>query len=314
VSLYSALSLEVPTVAYSVFHQALAGVKKDDYTKTMKELHNAIRTETGAIAARYAEYLHETISREAENLQTSLAEFLHTPIGSDAGEVHRILTEGLERLERQLGQGGPPGLLSSTEGRVFIPTGKTGAERRLLQEGRKYLRGLGFEISKGSGDVFESVFFVRGGLNLDILEHIVRDRLGIYAPTHGKHIKEFGGYAYTAYNVVSALGARPVNTTSGSFVEALFIFSKPDVKYAPFRNGLVRALDRMKVDLALEHLMVLQRKLGLGVGREFVLKIVCSDPARVTEAVRWLELYDGQPFVKQSLISDGKLVMTSVLF
>ncbi|HET6273467.1 MAG TPA: hypothetical protein VFG32_10830 [Bacteroidota bacterium] len=313
-SIYQHLSMPIPTIAYCAIHQALPEVPKDEYLKTMKELHARIAAETESINTGYKKFIAEAITRETTMLKGTLSQFLQTPFKSDTEEIRRILGESFEKFKDQLLDGRGFGLSQSVEGRVFFSPSRKAVERKLLQNGKAYLEELGFAGGKGKGEIFESMFIIHGGVNLDILEHIVRDKLGIYATTHGKHIKEFGSYSYAAYNRVYSKGDLPPKKELGKFVEIAIFFSKPDIKYAPFRSGLADAFEKLCRDLAIDHLSLWQRKLGLGGGKEFVLRIVGNSSDKISQSIQWLDSYKEKPFVRESLIVDGRLVVKDLLF
>jgi hypothetical protein len=313
-SLYHVLDMPVPRIAYCAIHQSIPGIPPDEYRKTMKELHQRIAKETQDINTAYTRFLSETITRESQSLQNSLSHFLSTPISSDRGDVGRILAEAFERFKGQLIGGDHVGLEESLESRVFFVSSKKSVERRLLKNGKSYLDGLGFTTTKGHPEIYESSFIVAGAMNLDVLEHIVRDRLGIYSTTHGKHIKEFSGYSYGVYNMVFAHGALPAKDAIHKYIELTLYFSKPDVKYAPFRSGLVAALEKLIASIELDHVSLWQRKLGLGAGREFILRIISGKSEIAGEVVQWLNAYEEKSFARDAVVGNGSLVVKDLLF
>ncbi len=313
-SLQNIIETPVPTIAYCALHQRLPEVSRDEYQKTMKELHQRIRLETAGIAAAFKQHVAETIEKESENLRNTLSHFLHTPISSDNEDVRRILVESFERFKDQMLDDAPIGLVDSHESKVFVVGSKKSIEKKLLKGGRSYLDGLGFVTAKGSPEIFESIFIVRGGMNLDVLEHIVRDRLGIYSTTHGKHIKEFGGYSYGAYNLVFATGEMPASDKIQKYTELTFYFSKPDIKYAPFRNGVVQALEELGGSVSLDSVSLWQRKLGLGAGKEFILRIVSDKSERSSEVIEWMNKHKEKAFIREALVVGGSLVVKEFLF
>jgi hypothetical protein len=313
-NLQSVLDVPAPTIAYCALHQRLPEVPRDEYQKTMKELHQRIREETAAINGAFKQHVTGTIDKETENLRNTLSHFLHTPISSDNEDVRRILVESLERFKDQMLGTNPLGLVDSHELKIFGVSSKKAVEKRLLKNGRSYLNGLGFATTKGSPDIFESVFIVQGGLNLDVLEHIVRDRLGIYSTTHGKHIKEFGGYSYAVYNMVFSRGELPSSDKLMKFTELTFHFSKPDIKYAPFRNGLVETLEQLAGAMSIDHLSLWQRKLGLGAGKEFILRVVSDKSDRSSAVIEWFNKQKEKEFVSEALTMGGSLVVKEFLY
>ncbi len=313
-SIYTLLSTPLPTIAYCAMHQALPTVPLAEYMKTMKELHERIAYESEAINAEYTKSLRETLLREVQAIHGSLSSFLQTPISSDDKEVRHILEEEIGKFGDAVVDNKGYGLKYSVEGKVFHASTKKALEKKLLSAGKAYLEELGFTSGKGKGEIFESMFVVEGGLNLDILEHIVRDRLGIYSTTHGKHIKEFGEYAYTAYNLVHSVGTLPEREARRKYFEAVLFFSKPDTKYAPFRKALVDILKKLHEEVKPVHLALWQRKLGLGVGKEFALRVASDNSDQISGVVHWLEEHDENPLIKETLIRDGKLILKELLF
>jgi hypothetical protein len=313
-SIYTLVDTPVPTIAYCALHQARPEISRDEYIKTMKELHQRIIQESGNIKAAYSKHLADTLARESQSLQNTLSHFLQTPISSDNDDVERILVESFERFKDQILDGSSVGLQGSLESRVFFASSKKALEKKLLNHGKSYLHGLGFSTTKDSPDIFESTFIVHGGVNLDILEHIVRDRLGIYSTTHGKHIKEFSGYSYAAYNLAFAKGEMPASDVIQKYNEFTFYFSKPDVEYAPFRSGLTEVLERLCEALDLKHVSLWQRKLGLGVGREFVLRVISDKSEMAGNTIAWLNRYEDKTFVRESIIGGGHLLIKQLLF
>jgi len=312
-SIYRHLSTPIPTIAYCALHQAHNHMRAEEYTKTMRELHNRIGEESEQISAGYTKALHELTARESQMLSLSLSQFLHTPVSTDQKEVNRVIDEALARFRTQVLENDAFGLKRSVEGKVYFPPSKKAVEKKLLHSGKSYLEGLGFGFGKGRGEIFESMFVIEGGTNLDILEHIVRDRLGIYATTHGKHIKEFSGYSYAAYNLIYANGEIPPAATVKSFTEVAFFFAKNDMKYAPFRAGLTEAFDKLSREQAIDHISLWQRKLGLGRGEEFVLRIMCDSAEKISISIQWLSNYR-EKFVSEVLTSNAKLLVKELLF
>jgi len=316
-TLYDFLSTPLPTIAYCALHQSLPSIEENEYVATMRELHKRIFDESETLHEGYAQSLSSAVARETQTLQSSLREFLHTPIRSDEEEVRGRIGESLDRFKEQLTGSWRQGLLRSREGKISFPSSKHLRVKQLLHNGKEYLEGLGFSAAGTPGRVFESMFVIEGGQNLDVLEHIVRDKLGIYATTHGKHIKEFGDYAYAAHNQVYEWGTIPsADQIPGRFEAALF-FSKPSpdtIKYASFRNKLSTILDRLVNDTKVDHVSVWQRKLGLGAGAEFVIRILCPSTDSIEKGIELISGYKDTGILQEVLMGKGRLVMKQLLF
>ena len=312
-SVYRHLSLQVPTISYSILHQAGASVAREDYASTMRELHARVGQETAALTAGYHKSVGETISREAQILRGQLGQYLATPIRSDNQDVQKILTEALGRLQDNLLPTRTLGVTESYEGMFTMPSLKTAVERKLLQEGRQYLHELGFELVKGD-EVYESVFHIQGGMNLDIIEHLVRDKLGIYASTHGKHFAESAAYIFSAHNLVFARGGIPAINLRQNLVELVFSFSKPGIEYSRFREGLTATIDGLLSQVSIPGCSLWQRKLGLGRTREFILRFLCGGLKDCTRIVQILHDAREPAFVAETLTRRGALLVKEVIF
>lgn len=310
-SVYRHLGANAPAIAYQVLHQAKAGVAKATYSSTMKELHARIGEESVAINSAYQKFLREITTRESQILKGTIAQFLETPIRTDNAEVQRIFREAFEKFQDQVLDRQPLGVSDSSEGRMVFPSLRRAPGRKLLENGRAWLEKNGFSVGKGTGDVFESAFHVLGGLNLDILEHIVRDRLGIYSSTHGKHLGESARSAFTAYNVLHTHGNMPAKGTRSGKTGAALLFSKPSMEYAPFRKALRELTERHANAFPSIGFTLLQRKLGLGIGEEFMLRWVGESVDQVDDVVQGLREAP-EPFL-DSLHERGNLFIKEVI-
>lgn len=295
-NIYSALRFEVPIIAYSALHQVRKGVTAEAYRKTMEDFHRLLREETEAIRKAWDAHRVEASSRAIQSARGLLTQFLSTPLKSDVDDIQRILRERLDEYGAAVSVQARPGMLSTGEGRIVESTDVS--FRKLAITGRAYLSELGFHTGKGRPEIYESVFLVEGAGNLDVIEHMVRDRIGIYTPVHGKHIGEFDSYAYNAHNLVLVLGEMKPGATH----EAAAWCSKGGVKYDVFRSALKDELERlMSKQKALLHASVWQRKLGLGSGREFVIRLQGNDLSDLCRAVDDLRTGSKEKYVRTAL-------------
>ncbi len=305
-----------PLIAYCALHQSNDSCTRDEYVATMVEFHQRIHDESLRLVRNRLRSLEETENRELKRLDNSLAAFLQTPLKADKEEIQREIGSSLRKIREASFTRENPGITRSTEGEVVqLPHGQPPV-RKMSLNGNRYLADLGFDTAKKRSGVFESAFIIRGGENLDVLEHIVRDVLGIYATTHGKHLREFGNYSYCLYNIVHD-DYTDHGTMPDRVLEAALFFRKPGpekIKYAPFRNDLLSLMESLKTDLHLSNIALWQRKLGLGTGVEFVLRMNMSDERSVEEIATWLHEYSGNNTIHRALSVDGRLMLKKMLF
>jgi hypothetical protein len=98
-------------------------------------------------------------------------------------------------------------------------------------------------------------------------------------------------------------------------IEAALFFSKPkDIEYDVFLNAMVEAMEKMWITLKIPFITLMQQKLGLGRGTEYVLRLYLDEERdNLTEAVRWLTMYKEVGFVRQVLIDEGKLLIKKII-
>jgi hypothetical protein len=281
----------------------------------MLDFHERIHQESARLGDERCRTADETQSRALNALRGSLNEFLQTPLRADKDEIQRAILASFRHMLDSAFVRQPPGVTYSIEGEVIsLPHGQHPL-RKLGLNGSRYLADLGFSAARKSGAMFESVFIVRGGENLDVLEHIVRDVLGIYATTHGKHLREFSNYSYCLYNVVHGDIAGLAGGHGPQFL-ATFFFAKPGpeiIKYAPFRNALGSLIEVMQKEMDLRGASLWQRKLGLGTGVEFALRIGLQEELQIEDVANWLAGYSENPVVHRALAVDARLVLKRIL-
>ncbi|MCU0452099.1 MAG: hypothetical protein MUE68_00405 [Bacteroidetes bacterium] len=278
-SLYRALDLERLPIQYSVVHQPAPGVQIKEYQQNLQEMHRSVRAEAQAVTARWNEYRRDSAERAVQAIRGNLLQFLTTPLQSDVGEIKRVVTEQIDSTISTIVPHSTLGPLWSTEGKYDVDPLKTGPLKNATAGAKRLLSDLGFKFTKTAPPVYESTFLLDGGLNLDIIEHIVRDRVGIYASLHGRHIREASAMVFAAHNMVHRRG----ETGEPKGMEAVLLFSKGPIPYDQFRRGLIEALDAAWEGKPPAQVAVMQRKLGLGRGLEFQLRICASSRGGATD-------------------------------
>lgn len=309
-SIYTALSFDLPLIAYSALHQVRKGVPEQEYIATMMVLHQLVREQSKNVQEEFEAQRSAIIDRTARSLRARMTPFLATPLKSDEDEIQRHFSEALRQVTEHLGASDRLGVITTAEGKVIWEDHSHVVAKKLSSSGKKYLADLHFDLRKPRREIFESMFIVEGGLNLDVIEHLVRDRIGIYTPVHGKHIKEFDSYAYAAHNLVFHSGE--MSYSEPMFETALFA-SKGGTRYAPFRNGVVEVLNTIDDRLHPYYISFWQRKLGLGVGAEFVVRIRFRDLQLLTELIGIIAAEQKKSFVQEAFLNSGSLVLKELI-
>ena len=301
----------LPLVSYSIVHRARNGVPGERYEETLLEMHRRVEEESARFTAEQEKSVGAVSARQAQILRGALSQFLETPIRSDDAEVQKIFLEVFNGLLAQSGEGGPFGAVASWAGKATSDAQSQGLLKKLESNGRRYVRALGLESGKGGTETYESLYLVRGGTNLDVLEHIVRDRIGIYESPHGQHVSDTSPFSIAAHNLVHTSGSEYARSLPAAWGEAAIFFDKPAVAYAEFRGALSSFVDAALPESGCPAATLWQRKLGLGRGAEFVLRFIL--PAREHAAALVERLKDFPPLGKEAFARDASLLVKQLL-
>lgn len=175
----------------------------------------------------------------------------------------------------------------------------------LLASGRDYLASLKMDTGPDAPEIEESVFTFQGSVGYDVVEYIVRSLLGIYAPPHGVHIQQHGPLAFGTYDRIQEVPG----AVSGW--QAVFAFNKGRARYGVFRKALRNTMSALADATGWGGMVAWQRKLGLGYGHEFVLRVeLGNDPERLAEAVRRIQEGGTEP-ARSSITRFGKTMLAS---
>jgi hypothetical protein len=309
-SIYSALSTNAPVITYSALHQAKKGIEPKEYIKTLQEMHKMVRTESQKVAESWKIFLQEASASSVQTVRGTLSQFLTLPLDTDVKEIHRILGDQFAHLLKQTLPNTKVGVIASTEGRFVWEREQNTVLQALHTRGREYLKKLKFKVTESSPDIFESDFVIEGGLNLDIIEHIVRDRMGIYGTAHGRHTEESDTFVFAAHNLVYHQGSLEQGDVK---YEAAIHFTKGKPQYDPFRKELAELLDAIQSEFQFGHISMWQRKLGLGAGTEFNIRARTNDRKMIKEAILAIAKGQGKDLVRDPLIKQGKMLIREII-
>ena len=147
-----------------------------------------------------------------------------------------------------------------------------------------------------------------------MLEHIVRDRLGIYGSPHGEHIKLVQTFAVAAHNLLHNAGTAYERAVHDAWGEAVLYFSKPDIRYEDFRSTLVPAVEELARQTSVPSASIWQRKLGLGPGREFLIRCVLTAERQVNLLVDAIRSAGSSADLSDAIGKRGCLVVKELIY
>ena len=305
---YRALNADVPQLLFTVLHQAGPTVSDEEFIHTVTALQMDIRKQVHEISEQLRQWLVQQYSQQAEETMQKLQRLGILSEQIDVGEVQQILERDYSRLGSRLGSVTVLGIQGSAEETISeaIPTDPDLAKH--VADGHEYLASLGFK--PGQGPLHETWLLFRGSIHYDVMEHIVRDRMGIYTRSHGDHIENVGRTSFGTYNLVYQLGEGLTADLANDVVtqEVTFAFSKGPTQYSPFRQEVSALMEHVGEQTNLIHASFWQRKLGLGTGKEFVLRLRLLAGEDSLREVIGVIAAAGR-VGKETIIKRGKLVL-----
>jgi len=312
-SIYSVLSTPVPTIAYAVLYQSLGEVQRDEYASRLREFSARVLTEAQAVDATLQRALREAVAKEAQTLRGVLSQFLQTPISSDDQEVRRLIRESLEKFREQVADDKAVGLRYASDGRILFPSLKRARDKRLLQNGRLYLQQLGLDVAKDKGEIFESLFVLQGGTNLDVLDHILAEKIPQGGPLDRGFPMAESRSVHSVYNLLFAKGDGPGKSSGQQSTEAVIAIHRPEMMYAPFGGIILEMVQKMTAELLFDSVSLWRRKLGLGPGAESVLRIIVGRTDLVSEGIHWIDLHKEHEVLREEIIEKGNLYVKELV-
>ncbi len=305
---YRALNADVPQLLFTVLHQAGPAVSDEDFTRTVTALQMEIRRQAQEVGDELHQWLQQQYTQQAEETVQKLQRLAILPQNADLGQVQEVLVHDYQRLGSRIGSASTLGLQGSAEEtfREEPPSDPDLVKR--FADGREYLSSLGFK--PGQGVMHEAWLLFRGSIHYDVMERVVRDRMGIYRGTHGAHIEHVTRTSFGTYNLIYQLGESLTADLASDTVtqEVTFAFSKGPVQYSPFRQEVSALMEHIAGQVQLTHASFWQRKLGLGTGKEFVLRVrlpVGEAPLQEVISV----IADAGRVGKETIVKRGKLLL-----
>ncbi len=305
---YRALNADVPQLLFTVLHQAGPTITDSDFTRTVTALHQDIREQVRAVGQELQQWLQQQARQEAEETARKLQRLGLLAETASIEAVQQAVERDLRHFAGRVGSESLLGMQGSGE-EVFFETMPLDADlAKRVVDGREYMASLGF--TPGQGPLHEAWLLFRGSLHYDVMEHVVRDRMGIYKGSHGDHIEYVGRTSFGTYNLNYQLGE---SLTSDLVSDALaqevtFAFSKGPVRYSDFRRDVSALMEHVGKQINLIHASFWQRKLGLGTGKEFVLRLripAGEDALREVVGV----IADAGRVGKETIVKRGKMLL-----
>ena len=310
---YRALNADVPHILFTILHQAGPTVSEDEYTHIVTAFHMDIGKQMQEMTERLHLWLTRQYSLQAEETLQKLQRLGVLSQEVDEGEVRQILEKNFSRLGSRVGSESILGLEGSAEVTICETIISDPDLAKCVADGLEYLASLGFKPGKGS--IHETWLLFRGSLHYDVIEDLLRDRIGMYKESHGAHIENVDRTYFSTYNLVYQLGGSLTAHLDTDVLtrEVTFAFNQGPIHYTDFRRDVSALMEYVAEHIDVIHASFWQRKLGLGTGKEFMLRLrlpVGEEPLQ--ELIRVIDTaghVGGETIVKRGKLILGKRVL-----
>lgn len=305
---YRALNTDVPQLLFTVLHQSGPDFPEEDFTRTVTALHQDIRQQAQEVGEELQQWLQQQSHQEAEETVRKLQRLGLLAETASVEAAQQALERDFRRFAGRVGSESLLGMQGSGE-EVFSETMPQDVElAKRVADGHEYMASLGFR--PGQGPLHEAWLLFRGSIHYDVMESIVRDRMGIYRGSHGAHIENIARTSFGTYNLIYQLGESLTADLAGDVLlqEVTFAFSKGPVHYSDFRQEVSALMEHVGEQVNLIHASFWQRKLGLGTGKEFVLRLrIPASENALREVIEVIA--DSGRRGKETIVKRGKMLL-----
>lgn len=298
-SIYDVLSFDIPILAYSIRHQPRKSMTSKEYTKTMLGFRTELKEESEKIQLTWQNYLSDFTAKAVQTTRGNLSQFLSTPIQSDTGEIQHIISDQIVQTAEQLLPKIPYGILEGYDGRFMIEAPQVEIPKVRALGARSFFQNAGFKIGRNNSAAFESIYLIQGGTNLDILEHLLRNRLNIYESSYGTKTNQPAMIISSLYNLLFLDGNFDRNTDR---FELQVRFTKGKDSNELFNNDLNEAMKVFRIEIHDLNISLWQKKFGIGIAEEYVLRIKTKDRSTLRGAITIIQkLVKGKNIISNSI-------------
>jgi hypothetical protein len=298
-SIYEVISMDIPMLAYSVLHQPRKTVTAKEYAKSLLGFRTELKEESEKIQTTWQNYLSDLTAKTVQTTRGNLSQFLSTPIQSDTSDIQHILSDQIGQTTEQLLPKLRYGLMEGYDSRFLIEAPQVEIPKARALGARSFFQNMGFKIGRNNSAVFESLYFIQGAINLDVLEQLVRKQIGIYNSSHGTKINQSDVFVCSLSNLLFLDGSLE-NTIDRFELQVRFVKGKEP--YELFHNELIESIKVFRLEVHDLNVSVWQKKLGLGIGEEYVLRVRTKDRSTLRAAIIVVQkLVKGKGIIANSL-------------
>lgn len=270
--IYRALNADVPLSLFTVLHQGIPKLSSEEDLQLVTSFHDKVHALASSLDDELQHWQQKQYNDQAEEMMSKLqregllAEKVETVL------LKETLLRDYQRLGSRIGSHSLVGLLGASEV-VLDETMPNDAQLiRLATAGQRYMTSLGFKPRQGI--MHETWLLFRGSVHYDIMDHLIRTRTEIYQDNPDKPFKHVHYMTTSTFDLVYQTGegltAEPHEDVPMQQVS--FAINKGQLPYSIFRHNVAILMEEAGEHALTFHASFWQRKLGLGIGKEFTLR------------------------------------------
>lgn len=310
-SVYSDVGILNKRISYCVLRQIHPGANVEELRSSLQQSTEKLLEAAAALSQAFEASLVEARMKFAQVAKGSLNQYLSTPIKSDNEDVQRIIKDALEKYSEHVMPTQHIGIEGAWCSNIVVDASLAGGRtktasitRKMLSAGKRSLKEMSFKWGKNASKIFESVYLLDTGTNVDALEYLLsktppvssslavqRSRSALYAvllsigdPNQKKNLWD------------ASIAPDVEETHAGEFV------SKVDI-----------AFERLSKEFNLHLLSLWRKKFSTSEGGMHVIRVrMIPDQKLLSEVIKWFAL-SGDDLLKKSLIEKGALIVREII-
>ncbi|HYK85243.1 MAG TPA: hypothetical protein VEV19_07750 [Ktedonobacteraceae bacterium] len=310
--IYRALNADVPLSLFIVMHQGIPKLSSEEDLRLVTSFHTNVHALADSLGDELQRWQQKQYQDQAEDMMGKLRREGLLAEKADTMLLKETLMRDYQRLGSRVGSRSLVGLLGASE--VVLEETMPGDRHlsSLLLAGQRYMTSLGFR--PGQGIMHETWLLFRGSVHYDIMDHLIRTRTEIYQDSPNKPFKHIRYMTTSTFDLVYQTGegltAEPHEDVP--MQQVAFAINKGQLPYSVFRHNIAILMEDVGEHALTFHASFWQRKLGLGIGKEFVLRFRLPEGKdHLQSLIRGLSNMGplGSEIVKQGAMTAGRRVL-----
>ncbi|MGA7160487.1 MAG: hypothetical protein WBZ48_05755 [Bacteroidota bacterium] len=311
-SIFTELGIPSRTISYSMVYQARPVIEIVEFKKVINESLRNTLMDAALLRDAFQSSLIEARMKSAQVSQGALNQYLSTPIKSDNEDVRRIIKEALEKYSDQILPTAKIGIEAAWNSNIVGDAIIVGSQtklsvlvRKMLSSGKRTLGHLGFSRGKSSSTIFETVYLLETGINVDLLEYVLRKSASVLDISRNVE-RTWSGI----HTIVASAG---VGEQTASLWEASLYPQILGMNNNEFIAEVEKIFEQLSKEFNLHQLSLWQKRFTFRDEDGFTIRVrMIPDQKLLFEIVKWLASTENVQ-LKQALTANAALIVKEII-